>query len=156
MTKTEALSLLDIDLRHEMVQINEKQSLRVRGISIEDIKVLFTRFPALMGLAVGRGLDTKAVMDLGPEIVMALCAAGVGELGNKQAEDMAGQLSVETQLDILEAMGRCTFSKGFGPFAQRLAGVAKALSVEVGKAPDTNLPKPSKLSAVPPTPPSGK
>lgn len=155
MTKTEALSLLDIAPRSEMVEINDEQSLRVRGLSAEMIKNLLVRFPALQGLAIGAGIDGRHIIALGPDIVGALCAAATGELGNEQAEAQAKALPVETQLDVLEALGRCTFSKGFGPFAQRVAAIAGALSAQVGRAPDMSLPKQSNPSEEQPTPPSG-
>lgn len=155
MARTEALSLLDIAPRHELVEINEEQSLRVRGLSADMIKNLLTRFPALQGLVIGVGIEGKEIMKLGPEIVGALCAAASGELGNEAAEKMAADLPVETQLDILEAIGRCTFSKGFGPFAKRVALIAGALSAQAGKAPDMTLPQPSKPLEEQPIPPSG-
>jgi hypothetical protein len=155
MAKTEALSLLDIAPRHEMVEINAEQSLRVRGLSAEDITKLLTRFPALQGLIVGAGVDGQALINLGSEIVGAICAASAGELGNPDAEKMAAALPVETQLDILEAVGRCTFSRGFGPFSKKVAEIARALSEKAGKAPDMSLPKPSNLSEEQPTPTSG-
>lgn len=155
MTKREALSLLDLKPRTELVVISEDQSLRVRGISSEDIQALFERFPPIQGLSVGRGIKLEHLKEIGPKAVAALCAAAVGEMGNEKAEAIAADLPIETQLDILEAMWRCTFSKGFGPFAKRLAFAVGALSVEVGKAPATNLPKASKPSEEQPTPPSG-
>lgn len=155
MARTEALSLLDIAPRSEMVEINEEQSLRVRGLSAEDIKTLLVRFPALGGVIIGNGINAKALMESGADVVGALCAAATGEMGNEKAEELAASLSIESQLDILEALGRCTFSKGFGPFADRVAVIGAALSVRGGKAPDTNLQKPSSPLEEPPIPPSG-
>lgn len=155
MARTEALSLLDIAPRSELVAINEEQSLRVRGLSADTIRELLTRFPLLQGVIMGAGIDPRLIVAMGPDIVGALCAAASGELGNEEAEKVADVLSIETQLDIIEAIGRCTFSKGFGPFADRVAVIATQLSVQVGKAPDMNLQKESKPLEEPPIPPSG-
>lgn len=155
MAKTEALSLLDIAPRTELVEVSEEHSLRVRGLSVTDIKTLLVRFPALQGFILGSGVSGRMLIDLGPNVVGALCAAATGNLGDEKAEEVAASLPVETQLDIVEAMGRCTFSKGFGPFAERVAAIAVALSGQVGKAPDMNLPKQSKPSEEQPTPTSG-
>lgn len=155
MARTEALSLLDIAPRSEMVEINDEQSLRVRGLSADAIRELLMRFPPLQGVIMGAGIDASLIVAMGPDIVGSLCAAASGELNNEEAEKMAAMLPVETQLDIIEAIGRCTFSKGFGPFADRVAVIAAALSVQAGKAPDTNLQNPSPPLEEPQTPPSG-
>ena len=155
MTKREALSLIDIAPRSELVEISDEVSLRVRGLSAETIKDLIVRFPDLGGVLIGAGIRRDSILAFGPTIIGALCAAATGEYGNEEAEKAAAELPIETQLDILEAMGRCTFSKGFGPFADRVAGIAAALSGPVGKAPDMSLPKESKPLEEPPIPPSG-
>lgn len=155
MTKREALSLMDIAPRTEQVEINDEVTLRVRGLSAEAIKDLMIRFPDLGGLMIGEGIRRESIVTLGPAVISALCAAACGELGNDDAERMASELPIETQLDILEALGRCTFSKGFGPFAERVAVIAAALSGPAGKAPDMSLPKESKPSEEQPTPMSG-
>ena len=155
MARTEALSLLDIAPRFETVVISEEQSLRVRGLSAEDIKNLLVRFPSLGIIIAGNTVDPSSILNLGPTIVGALCAAATGEMGNPDAEELAASLSIESQLDILEALGRCTFSKGFGPFADRVAVIAGALSGRVGRAQDTKLQMPSPPLEEPPIPPSG-
>lgn len=155
MTKREALSLLDIAPRHEMVEISEEQSLRVTGISSGDILELLTRFPPIQGLVVGAGITRESIVALGPDIIAALCAAATGELGNEEVEKFAKTLPIETQLDIIDAMRRVTFSRGFGPFAQRLAAIASQLFGQVGKAPVTNSPPLSQPLEEQPTPTSG-
>lgn len=155
MAKREALSLIDLAPRSELVEVNDEVSLRVFGLPAETIKDLIVRFPDLGAVLIGAGIRRDAILAFGPTIVCALCAAATGEYGNEAAEESAAKLPIETQLDILEAMGRCTFSKGFGPFADRVAGIAAALSGPVGKAPDMSLPKESNLSEEPATQPSG-
>ena len=142
--KTEPLELIDLLPRSETIEIDNKQKVTIFGLSAEDIVALFIRFPPLQGVMVGRGIAPLALLELGPSVVAALCAAAMKKLGDKKSEDAASKLTIEMQLDILEALGRCTFSKGFGPFAQRLRVIAGALSAEVGRALDTKLLKPSK------------
>lgn len=155
MKKTEPVSLLDIKPLSEQVHINEKQSIEVRGISTDDIFNLLKRFPPLQGIIVGREITLADIFAFGPEIVGAVCAAATGKLGNEEAEKIASTLSVEIQLEIIQAVGRCTFTRGFGPFVQKFKGIVGALSAGDGKAPDTNSQRPSKPLEEQPTQVSG-
>ena len=155
MTKREALSLLDTAPRSELVEIDDNTVLRVRGLGSRMIKELLIRFPDLQGVVMGSGINARMLIALGPEIVGAICAAATGELGNPDVEERAADLPVETQLDILEAVGRCTFSKGFGPFVDRVVAIAAQLSAQDGRVSDMNSPPPSSPSVEQPIPPSG-
>lgn len=155
MAKREILSLMDLPMKTEEVVFDSENSLRVRGLSMKEITLLLKRFPTMAGFFAGVGFDPTQMVDLGPEIVGALCASAMGELGNEEAEARAATIPIGLQMDILEAMGRCTFSNGFGPFATRVATIARVLFVQGGKATDTNLPAPSSTSEEQPTPPSG-
>ena len=65
----------------------------------------------------------------------------------------AGDLGLEIQFDILEAIGRLTFTRGFAPFAERIMALANAAnSASFSKVPDMKLPEASKPSSPPDTP----
>ena len=144
--KTEPIGLLDVMPMTEQVQINERQSILVQGISSKAIWSLLKRFPLLQGLIVGGGITPADIVAFGPQVVAAICAAAAGYLDNEAAEEKAASLSIEVQYNILEAMGRCTFSKGFGPFRQRLRAALGALYAGDGKPPAMKSPKPQQPS----------
>jgi hypothetical protein len=155
MTKTEPVELADLRPRNEVVRVSDEQSIRIYGISTKDILALFERFPPLQGLAVGRGITTADIIKVGPDAIAAICAAATHSLNNKKAEAAASILPMETQIEIIEAAGRCTFTNGFGPFVQRVLGHIGLISEEVGKVRGSNSQKPSPHSAEQPTNPSG-
>jgi len=148
MSKDEGLSLLDIAPQHELVPVG-KEKLKVVGVSAEGVLALFKRFPD-MGAWFKGGLKPEMMVKAAPEAIAAIIAAGCGTPGNEGAEAVARALPIETQLDVLEAIGRLTFKNGFGPFVERmLALAADAKSVNYGRAPATVSQPQSK-----PSPPS--
>lgn len=147
----QGLSLTDIGPLRELVSIGDKK-LAVTGISAEGILVLFNRFPVLREWALAGKITLSNVQTKAPDAIKAIIAAGCGQPGDEAAERVAATLAVETQLDVLEAIGRLTFTKGFGPFVNRIVALAaQARSVNYGRAPDTALPQTSK-----PSPQSGE
>ena len=152
--KTEPLSFIDVKRRSEDVPVGDDQKITVHAITFEMIMGLMLRFPSLQGALVGRGIDPVELLKLGPKVVGAICAAAADHPDDETEEAAAAKLSMETQLDLLAAIGRVTFTNGFGPFASRVRA-ALGLLGEGGKAPVTNSQKPSKPSVEQPTPPSG-
>lgn len=154
---SQGLGLMDIEPQSEDVKVSEDKSLKVFGISFEDIIKLLERFPDAQNWISGTKIDPKQLLKVAPGAIAAVIAAACGLIGDEKAEKRAAALSVETQLDALEAIARLTFRSGFGPFVQRIAGVAMfaaAVSGNSGKAPDTNLQpasKPSQPSGADPT-----
>jgi hypothetical protein len=141
---SQGLSLLDIAPASENVLISTDTSLAVYGISVRDIIALLQRFPEAQQWISGGKLDTAHFIQTAPNAIAAVIAAGCKKFGNEEAEARAAELTIETQLDILEAVSRLTFRSGFGPFVQRITGAANlaaALSGNSGKAPDTNSPQ---------------
>lgn len=138
MTKSQGLSLLDIAPASEMIKIGE-QEMPVYGISVKGVISLLQRFPMIQTWVSGGKLDPAKLLEMAPEALAAVIALGCrveGEVGEQEA----AKLSIETQIDIVEAIGRLTFSNGFGPFAQRilkLANLGAAVSQNYGRAPDT-------------------
>jgi hypothetical protein len=140
MAKEQGLSLADIGPATENVTIGEN-AVPFRGISTEDILILFQRFPELKTIVGGGGFKAQDLVELAPRAVSAIIAAGHSELGDEAAEHSAATYGVETQLDILEAVGRLTFKSGFGPFVNRLIAMSDvAVSLSNGKVPGMPLP----------------
>jgi hypothetical protein len=52
------------------------------------------------------------------------------------------QRGVMDQSELLEAIGKATFTRGFGPFDARLRALGLAVKGETGKAPATTSPRP--------------
>lgn len=141
----QGLSLLDIKLATELVEVAPEQKVIVRGVSASDILTLVQRFPDMQKFISTGGIKATDIMSLAPTTVSGIIAAGVGHVGEADYEEFAGQLSIEAQLDMLEAIGRCTFRSGFGPFVMRIsAHVVAALSGSSGRATVTNSQQQSK------------
>ena len=152
MTKTPGLKLADLAPMSEDVPIGDS-FLTVHGISAKDGLAVFQRFPKIVGMVSKEGFNLGSFLSVAPDAVAAIIAAACGDLGNEDAEAAAGNLSVETQFDILEATGRLTFSKGFAPFAQRIMALAeKAPSALSTRVPVMKSPPASKPSSPPDTP----
>ncbi len=153
--KLEAIGLLDLTRRHKLVDVGAEQKLEVYGLSAKMIVELFERFPPLQTAVLGMGLKVEVIKKLGPEVMAALIAAATGNLGNEEAEVIASDLPIEIQWDIIDAMGRVTFTNGYGPFYQKVKAAVAGLAVEVGKIPVTNSARPSPPSKETSIPTSG-
>ena len=115
----------------EVVKIDGERYL-VRGVSVDAIASIVTRFPDLKSLASG---------DVGGDIVVRLIAgcgaaagpiiaAGFGYLGNEKCEQHAARLLPEHQLKFLRAIFGLTFPNGIGPFIQELTSLIGGASEE--------------------------
>ncbi len=139
MSKDQGLSLLDIGPMSINVPVGiEGKSLAVYGVSAKGLFVVFQRYPEVgqwfKGSAAGK-FDPKALIAEAPDAIAAVIACGCGAPGNEEAEKAAERLSVEAQLDVLEAILKLTFTKGFGPFVQRIVALsAQAESLSYGRA----------------------
>jgi hypothetical protein len=154
MTKEQGLSLIDIGGAREQVPVGDAL-LNITGVSARGALALFQRFPEMQKWFSGGGLTASEMIIAGPDAVAAIIAAGTGHLNDKAHEKIADELPIETQLDILEAIGRVTFKSGFGPFVKRIAALSSAVaSVNYGKALDTNSPPALKPSSEPVTDPA--
>ena len=148
---SEELSLLDIAPVTETVAINEMQKVKVYGLSAAGIMSLLQRFPEVKKWFRGaEKMNLTALANEMPTAFAAVIAAGCGEANDPKAEQIAASLAIEQQIDILEAIGRLTFTRGFGPFTGRLTALARAAeAVNFGRALDTKSPPPSS-PALPP------
>ena len=99
----------------------------------------------------GGKIDLTQLIDQTPDAIAAVIAAGCGEPGNEKAEATAAKLTMEAQLEVLEAIGRQTFAlKGFGPFVERMAALAETAAVHnYGRAVAMKSPQVSKPSLPP-------
>lgn len=152
--REQGVSLLDIAPAFEIVQVSEKENLKVVGVSAKGVVALFTRFPEVQKwfAVAGQNIKVAQLVNELPGAIEAIIAAGCGLPGNTAAEEVAGALPVEVQLDVLEAIGRLTFKNGFGPFVQRMLALSNAArSVNYGRAQDTKSPPASKPSLQPDT-----
>lgn len=151
----EAISLMDLQPKTEKVNVGDDKFLVVKPVTAETVFVFMTRFPDFQRAFVGREMNEATVMAFGPDIIGAVCAAGLGYAGDAAAEQRCRDLPFEIQMDILNAVGRVSFTEGFGPFVRKLRAMLSLVSGVVGKAPDMRSPMPSPPSVVPQTPPSG-
>lgn len=153
MSTKSGLSLADIAPMTEDVAIGD-QVLTVHGVSAKMCLEIFKRFPKVMGMVSGEGFNLGAFLTVAPDAVAAIIAAATGDLNDEAAEEAAGNLPVELQFDILEAVGRLTFTRGFAPFVERIMVLAgEVRSGQASKVPDMKSPQASKASSPPDTPP---
>lgn len=153
MSTDAGLKLTDLAPQSKTVPIGD-QSLTVHGISAKTGLEIVKRFPGVLGMVTGEKFDLAKFIAVAPDAVAAIIAAAAGQLGNATAEEVAAGLGLEYQMDILEAVGGMTFTKGFAPFAQRIMALANvANSGLASKVPDMKLPPASKPSSPPATPP---
>lgn len=142
------VGLVDIAPAAERITIRGQQ-VEVFGVSAAGVASLLARFPELRRVFAGRDVPVEQLMAMGGEIVNAILAAGTGAPGDPDAEEAAGQLSIDEQADLLAAIARATLPRGMGPFVEKLTALGAAVGVQdVGDpsptAPDTSSPPPSK------------
>jgi hypothetical protein len=155
-SKKPGLNLADLAPMSEDVPV-AGSFLTVYGISAQDGLAIFHRFPRI-ALMLTEGFDLRTFITMAPDAIAAIIAASCGNLGDLQAEENASRLPLEVQWDIVEAIGRLTFTRGFAPFAKRIMDLVGAVpSAPSTKAPPTSSQSASKPSSPvdTPLPPSG-
>jgi hypothetical protein len=113
------VSLVDIAPTADTVAVGE-QNVEVYGVSMRGVAHLLGRFPELRMLMTGRDVGADQLMEMAPNAVAAILAAGTGQPGDAAAEAAADRLAVETQVDLLSAIMRLTLPKGVGPFVEKI------------------------------------
>lgn len=113
------VGLIDTASAVETVTIG-KVKVEVPGISAHGISILLRRFPELRKMMSRKGADAELLMKMGPDIVVAAIAAGLGLPGDEAEEARARVLTFGPQLDLIEAILRVTFPDGLLPFVQKL------------------------------------
>ena len=153
--KSPGLTLLDIGAPTEEVQIGTRGAVTVHGLSAENMVELFQRFPDAMKWITPGNVDLARMTTAGPKLITAVIAYATGSPNSEEAEAVAGNLSIELQLDILEAVFRLSFKDGFGPFVARIAALSgEAESANFGRVTATNSQPESKPSLPTDTTPS--
>jgi len=127
------VGLLDIRPQPKQVAIGDDH-IDVFGISIEGIAVLWSRFPIVMRMMSGSGSKPADLIKEAPGALAAIIAAACGLAGNEEAERKAASLPLAVQTEIIDVAWKETFPGGYGPFVQRLLGVANAVTEAAGKA----------------------
>jgi hypothetical protein len=125
------VSLLDIaDDVQKTVPIRGKD-IPVHGLSANAIVALLKEFPELRALIAGRAmsLDMDQIMQLAPNVLAALIAAGTGHPGDQQMIKAAGNLATGEQFELIYAIADQTFPQGLNSFLEKL----DALGVVRGK-----------------------
>ena len=128
------VGLLDIAPAVAKVTVG-KSEVPVYGVSAHGIAHLFGQFPELRALVLGKSVDADRLVKLGPDVVVSIIAAGVGAPGDAKHEEAARRLTVEVQVDFLEAILRVTLPGGLRPLATRLNRLASAAGVKAGPVP---------------------
>jgi hypothetical protein len=138
--KEQGLSLADIADIGEDVEVGDGKKLKVKGISAKGCLILIVRFPDMQRWLSGDIISINDVVLQAPEAVGAIIAAGTGNPGDPDSEEIASGLPIETQINIVEAVFRQTFRSGFGPFVSRVLRMHEAAvavkSGSDGKGPD--------------------
>lgn len=144
MSKQPGLNLADLAAQTKDVEV-PGGFVTVKGISVQTALALLQRYPHLAKLA--NGFKVSDLIVVAPGALAAIIAAGFGKFGDEQAEEQAADIPIETQFDLIEAIGGLTFKNGFGPFVSRVMALADAVkSAPSTKAFSTSLPQTSKPS----------
>lgn len=139
-------SLLDIADVGETVRIRGA-GIPIKGVSARGIAILLSRFPALGVLMTGREVVAADLIQIGPDFLAALIAAGTGHPGEEEYEAAADDLTIDEQSELVEAILRVTLPRGVGPLVARLQAMGNVLgagAAALQKAPASNSPKASK------------
>ena len=117
--------------------------IKVRGISVDAIAAIVSRFPALKSLASGDGGDIVSRLVAGcGAAVGSIIAAGCGHFGEEEYEQRAASLLPEQQIKFVRAIFGLTFPNGIGSFVEELSGLisgasegAKTIKIRLKKSP---------------------
>jgi hypothetical protein len=126
------VGLLDIaPLQKEVTVRNVK--LLVGGISATGIVSLMTEFPEIKNKLAGMDvkITPERVVQMGPEVVCGIIAAGLGHPGDEAYKHKASELVIGEQFDIIVKILEVTFPQGVGPFAESLRGIARDAGIDV-------------------------
>src|SRR5580698_3995301 len=112
----EGLSLKDIARLHEEVKVGsgENDFVQVHGVSAKAALALIEKYPSILGKALeGGGVRFGDIISAAPGALSAIIALGLGQdYNDDEVLEDAGNLPLEIQMDILEAIGRLTFKNG--------------------------------------------
>jgi hypothetical protein len=144
--RPEAVSLLDLRRSSGVVDFGNGQSVEFRALKARDFASLLERFPIMAKFVLGAPLTLGEVQAVGPDCVAAIIAASQDHCAEPEWEEAAAAIGVEFIPEILEKIWGATFTRGFGPFASKIAEAVMATTAPAGKAPATKSPTPSPTS----------
>lgn len=124
------VSLVDIAPLARAVPV-QGDTVSVRGVSALGVASLIMRFPELRALIAGKDTNVTVdrIMEVAPQAVASIIAAGCGAEGDPRAEEVASQLPVGEQLALLTAVLELTLPNGIGPFVKQVEGLLKAVGL---------------------------
>ena len=113
---------LSINPAPETITINGKK-IPVHGISMTGFGSLITRFPNLVNDINDRikkdgALTLIGIIDVAGPAIGPILAAGLGYVGNEEAEQKAAQFDASTQVKLLDKIVEKTMPDGIGPFVE--------------------------------------
>lgn len=129
-----------------IVTIDELR-IKVRGVSVDAIASIVSRFPAIKSLADGSGdMVSRLIAGCGSAIG-PIIAAGCGHGGEETYERHAATLLPEQQMKLLRAIFGLTFPNGIGSFVEELTALiggagegAKTIKIRLKKSPSPSPP----------------
>ena len=125
--------------------------IKVRGISVDSIASIVSRFPALKSLAGSDDGDIVSRLIAGcGAAVGPIIAAGCGHGGEEAYEQRAAMLLPEQQIKLLRAIFGLTFPNGIGSFVKELSaliGGASEGAKKIGRLHFKKSPSPSPPSS---------
>jgi hypothetical protein len=119
------MNILEAAPSSRSVKTKKWGDLDVNGISLEGVVSLLRDHPELIDLFKGSKTEFtfKDILDKGLDLVSAVCAAGLGCPGNKEAIERCKQLSPQDLMDVGQAIMEESFPAGVANFIQRLTGL---------------------------------
>lgn len=123
--------------------IEQVEGVDVPGISALGVATILAKHPLLRRVFVDQKVDPEQLMQVIPEAIADIIAAGTGHPGEEEHVKAAGRLGVERQLDFLAAIMRATLVSGIDPFLAKLNALSGQVG-ELGKVPVTKSPSQSK------------
>lgn len=136
-------SLADIGPQTEEVDIRGKKFL-VAGISAEGLFYLITTFQEFRSLMEGKSLttlDPSNLASMGAKAIGGVIAVSLVDrelfssyrqwvVAVHKEQELARKMPAPIQLKLLNAIFRCTFEEGAGPFVDQIKALVKTLGVE--------------------------
>jgi hypothetical protein len=116
----------------------EIAGIPVKGISGRGIGMLLARFPVLRQVMLERAAKPDDLIEIAPDAVAAIIAAGIGRPGDADEEARADELPIGLQIAFLTAIWKVSFPNGLGDVVTAMTAIASALPVADGL--DTTAP----------------
>lgn len=153
---TEPISIFDLRRKTKDVPVNDGENvLSIVGLTAGQICDHLERFPALATISVGGTVDIMEAVKGAPGAIVAWIASALGSHADPDTERAVSEnLVAEDQANVAQASMALTFSRGFGPFADRLGAFLGNLTVVPGRGQATRSPGQSRQPPTPPLPPA--